>query len=136
MDSALIDEIGNTASDHIKISTRGFDIDRYKLVETGVDTGIFTGEVILTGFDFNADGDLATGNVGGVAGNDVGGTATSADGTGPTNGYLETSDDDGLTVSFEYSEDETVVGSALISIYIEVVFTSMRNNPLEKNYRN
>jgi hypothetical protein len=114
MDSALIDEIGNTASDHIKISTRGFDIDRYKLVETGVDTGIFTGEVILTGFDFNADGDLATGNVGGVAGNDVGGTATSADGVGPTNGFLETSDDDGLTVSFEYSEDETVVGSALI----------------------
>jgi hypothetical protein len=57
MDSALIDEIGNTAADHIKISTRGFDIDRYKLVETGVDTGIFTGEVTLVGFDFDADGD-------------------------------------------------------------------------------
>ena len=103
-DSALIDEIGNTAADHIKISTRGYDIDRYKLVETGTDTGIFTGEVILTGFAHDADG---------VTGNDTNPT-TSADGTGPTDGKLQTSDDDGLTVSFEFSEDETVVGSALI----------------------
>jgi hypothetical protein len=105
MDSALIDEIGNTNADHIKVSTRGYDIDRYKLVETGVDTGIFTGEVILVGYSFDADGD-------GV--NDLGVHSTSADGTGPTDGFLQTSDDDGLTVSFEYSEDETVVGSALI----------------------
>jgi hypothetical protein len=97
-------EIGNTTADHIKISTRGYDIDRYKLVETGVDTGIFTGEVILTGFAHDADG---------VSGNDTSPT-TSADGTGPTDGKIQTSDDDGLTVSFEYSEDETVVGSALI----------------------
>ena len=33
---------------------------------------------------------------------------------GPTDGLLETSDDDGLTVSFEFSEDETVVGSSLV----------------------
>ncbi|MEK9699409.1 MAG: hypothetical protein VW270_26765, partial [Candidatus Poseidoniales archaeon] len=105
MDSALIDEIGNTNADHIKISTRGYDIDRYKLVETGIDTGIFTGEVILVGYSFDADGD---GNA------NLGVKSTSADGVGPTDGYLETDNDDGLTVSFEYSEDETVVGSALI----------------------
>jgi hypothetical protein len=104
-DSNLVDEIGNTTADHIKVSTRGYDIDRYKLVETGVDTGIFTGEVILIGYAFDADGDGT---------NDLGVKSTSADGTGPTNGYLQTDDDDGLTVSFEYSEDETVVGSALI----------------------
>jgi hypothetical protein len=116
MNSNLIDEIGETTADHIKVSTRGFSIDQYKLVETGVDTGIFTGEVILTGFDFDADGDVTTGNVGSTgSGKDVGGTATST-GTsnGPTDGKLETSYDDGLTVSFEFSEDETVVGSALI----------------------
>jgi len=104
-DSNLIDEIGESATDPIKVSTRGFDIDNYRLVETGTDTGIFTGEVILTGFAHDADGD-------GV--NDAPTQLTSADGGGPTDGFLETDDDDGLTVSFEFSEDETVVGSALI----------------------
>jgi hypothetical protein len=103
-DSNLIDEVGNSAEDPIKVSTRGFNLDPYKLVETGTDTGIFTGEVILTGFlAHDADGD-------GIEG-DAPGTTT---GTGPTDGYLASDDDDGITVSFEFSEDETVVGSALV----------------------
>ncbi|WP_299291966.1 hypothetical protein [Nitrosopumilus sp.] len=107
-DSDLVDEIGDTDLDPIKVSTRGSDLDNYKLVETGTDTGIFTGEVILTGFTHDADGDSTTG----TDGNDVvSGTAT---GNGPTDGLLPADDDDGLTVSFEFSEDETVVGSALI----------------------
>ncbi|MEK9698119.1 MAG: hypothetical protein VW270_20280, partial [Candidatus Poseidoniales archaeon] len=108
-DSNLVDEIGNTSTDPIKVSTRGYEINTYKLVETGTDTGIFTGEVILTGFNFDADGDSSTGN---ASGYDV--TTGSATGNGPTDGLLPTDDDDGLTVSFEFSEDETVVGSALI----------------------
>ncbi|MGY5141421.1 MAG: hypothetical protein ACW9WZ_00030 [Nitrosopumilus sp.] len=108
-DSNLVDEIGETTTDAIKVSTRGYERDNYKLVETGTDTGIFTGEVILTGFNFDADGDSSTGN---ASGYDV--TTGSATGSGPTDGKLPTSDDDGLTVSFEFSEDETVVGSALI----------------------
>jgi hypothetical protein len=43
-DSNLIDEIGDTTNDAIKISTRGYSINNYKLVETGTDTGIFTGK--------------------------------------------------------------------------------------------
>jgi translation initiation factor IF-1 len=106
-DSALIDEIGNTADDAVKVATRGNKIDQYKLVETGTDTGIFTGEVILTGFtSHDADGDGTTG--------DATGSGPSATGSGPTNGLLPADDDDGLTVSFEFTEDETVVGSALI----------------------
>ncbi|QLH03505.1 hypothetical protein C5F47_08110 [Nitrosopumilus cobalaminigenes] len=101
-DGDLVDEIGNTDVDPIKISTRGFDLDNYKLVETGTDTGIFTGEVILTGFAHDADGDE----------NDD--TNPRTTGSGPTDGFLQTDDDDGLTVSFEFSEDETVVGSSLI----------------------
>ena len=108
-DGDLIDEIGNSDLDPIKISTRGSDLDNYKLVETGTDTGIFTGEVILTGFTHDADGDSTTGD---ANGNDV--VSTSPRGTGPTDGLLPADDDDGLTVSFEFSEDETVVGSALI----------------------
>ena len=106
-DGDLIDEVGDSDLDPIKISTRGFDLDNYKLVETGTDTGIFTGEVILTGFEHDADGDGTTGD----SGID---TNPRTSGNGPTDGFLQTDDDDGLTVSFEFSEDETVVGSALI----------------------
>ena len=103
-----IDTIGNTDLDPIKISTRGADLDNYELVETGTDTGIFTGEVVLTGFAHDADGNPLTGV---DNGND---TNPRTEGSGPTDGFLQSDDDDGLTVSFEYTEDEVVVGSALI----------------------
>ena len=110
-DGDLIDEIGESDLDPIKVSTRGFDLDNYKLVETGTDTGIFTGEVILTGFTHDADGNSETGDS--ATGSDTN-PRTSTGRVGPTDGFLQTDDDDGLTVSFEFSEDETVVGSALI----------------------
>ncbi|KAG2477625.1 MAG: hypothetical protein NPMRTH1_1030001 [Nitrosopumilales archaeon] len=110
-DSDLIDEIGESALDPIKVSTRGNNIDRYKLVETGTDTGIFTGEVILTGFAHDADGD---GTNDAPTQTLADGSGTSPDQTGPTDGFLATDDDDGITVAFEFSEDETVIGSALI----------------------
>jgi hypothetical protein len=113
-DSNLIDEIGDTADDEVRVATRGHKLPNYKLVETGTDTGIFTGEVILTGFAFDADGDRTTGDANGFDTNPVTGTVNGGTATGPTDGYLESDDDDGLTVSFEFTEDETVVGSALI----------------------
>jgi hypothetical protein len=58
-DSSLVDSIGETADDPIKVSTRSFSVKQYKLVETSFDTGIFTGEVILTGFSHDADGNGA-----------------------------------------------------------------------------
>ena len=106
MDSGLVDEIGNTASDPIKVSSRGNELTTYKLVESGADTGIFIGEVTLAGFAHDADGDGT---------NDITGTANDlTTGSGPTEGKLAVTDNDGLTVSFEFSEDETVVGSALV----------------------
>jgi len=114
-DSDLIDEIGETSLDPIKVSTRGKSLKSYKLVETGTDTGIFTGEVILTGFSHDADGDISTGTATtGFDTSPVTGTSTGGTAVGPTDGFLETDDDDGITISFEFSEDETVVGSALI----------------------
>jgi hypothetical protein len=102
-DSNLIDEIGEQNSDPLKVATRGHQLNKYKLVETGTDTGIFTGEVILTGFNHDTNGA------------DAGGVPNfQTTGSGPTGGFLESDDDDGLTVSYEFSEDETVVGSALI----------------------
>jgi len=116
-DSNLVDEIGTSNSDPIKVATRGHDINKYQLTETGTDTGIFTGEVILVGFCHDADGLTTTGATSGSTcptGSDAGTVSDSADSTGPTDGFLGADDDDGLTVSFEFSEDETVVGSALI----------------------
>jgi hypothetical protein len=88
----LVDTIGEHDYNPIKVSTRSQDLDNYMLVETGPDTGIFAGEVLLTPF---ANG-------------------TKTFGSGPNDGVLEATSDDGITVSFEFSEDETVVGSALI----------------------
>ena len=108
-DSDLVDEIGETNDDPIKVSTRGAELNNYRLVETGTDTGIFAGEVILTGFNHDADGNPNTGDRGLDVVNDGRGS-----GSGPTSGKLPTSDDDGITVSFEFSEDETVLATALV----------------------
>ena len=104
-DSNLIDDIGNTASDPLIVQTRTAKIpSNYRLAETGTDTGIFTGEVILRGFIHDADGD----------GTDDFTSSSTQSGSGPTDGLLSAKDNDGITISFEFNEDETVIGSALI----------------------
>ena len=116
MDSGLVDEIGNTTDDPVKVSTRGNELDQYKLVESGADTGIFIGEVTLAGMIHDADGDGTndiTSNASTLTSDSYDGDGTPAQ-TGPTEGKLAVTDNDGITVSFEFSEDETVVGSALV----------------------
>ena len=76
-------------------------------METGVDTGIFTGYVILTG-DPNLKGTQ------GVDGEGQNPTGAGPSGTGPTDGFLPAENDDGVSVSFEFTRDQTVTGSALI----------------------
>ena len=108
-DGGLVDQIGDTDDDPLIVQTRSQKLTGYKLAETGTDTGIFSGEVILKGFDHDADGDSSTG----TDGKDVT-SQSAASGSGPTDGTLKALDDDGLTVSYEFNEDEVVVGSALI----------------------
>lgn len=108
LDSDIVDEIGATAPYTVQIRSNQSSIDNYKLVETGLNTGIFTGEIALTGFLHDADGNTTTGD---DNGNDV--VSRAPTGSGPTDGFLP-ADDDRITVSFEFSEDETVVGSAFI----------------------
>ena len=104
IDSDQVDEIGDTDEYPIRVSTRGEEIDQYKLVETGADTGIFTGEIILTGMDhIDADGDGNDGDASGLT-----------QGSGPTNGQIATESESGISVSFKYSDGETVSSSALI----------------------
>ncbi|MCV0392566.1 MAG: hypothetical protein K5790_04635 [Nitrosopumilus sp.] len=110
-DKFKIDEIGTTDANEIKISTRGQKLSQYKLVETGFDTGIFTGSVILTGFKHDADGNPSSGDVDGY---DTSPRTTPAKKGGPTNGFIETKNDDGITVSFRYTERDTITSSSLI----------------------
>ncbi|MEM4391534.1 MAG: hypothetical protein QXG67_01960, partial [Candidatus Nitrosotenuis sp.] len=103
-DSNRIDEIGASTADPLRISTRGDRLSTYRLVETGPDTGIFTGEVILTGIE---GVDIGTPENPAVP-------SAARGGTGPTNGFLRATENDGISVSYEFSDRETVVGSALI----------------------
>jgi len=103
-DSNLVDDIGTDRDNRVIVQTRTARIDNYRLAETGTDTGIFTGEVILAGFQHDADGD----------GNDDITESAVQTGDGPTDGKLSARNTDGITIAFEFNEDETVVGSALV----------------------
>lgn len=105
-DPNLIDTIGDTDY-HLSVSTKHYMLSPYKLVETGVDTGIFTGYVILTG-------NSTIKGAGGVDGFGKEPTGIGPSGTGPTNGFLPADNDDGISVSFEFTQGQFVTGSSLI----------------------
>lgn len=95
-DSNSVDEIGNLNTSKITISTSNHLLNQYKLVETGKDTGIFTGEIILTGFRHNVDGNSLTG----IDGMDTQPRTIPSINGGPTDGYLETGANDLITIMF------------------------------------
>ncbi len=109
-DPNMIDEIGVTTDDKITVSTSGHSIP-YRLVETGPNTGIFSGYVTLTG-DPALKG---TTGVDGQGTNPTGIQSTCNPTCGPTNGFLPSEGTDGITVSFEYNRDQVVTNSAPIS---------------------
>ena len=104
-DTSLVDTIGGSGGS-LTAQTRDSQLTAYRLDETGVDTGIFAGEITLQGFAHDADGD-------GSSEGPFGGTQSKT-AAGPTDGLLKASESDGITVSFEYTEDSTVVSSSLI----------------------
>ena len=76
-------------------------LENYELVETGTDTGIFVGEIRLTGFQYDKLDQNIINNFGKTFGK------------GPTNGMLSANNDDGIMVEYK-TKSETIVGSALI----------------------
>ena len=98
-----IDSIGTQERHFIKIHTGEHSLKPYKLTETEPNSGIFTGEIILTGFLHDVDDD----------GNPD--THPRTTGSGPTNGYLEVERDGGLTISFEFADGVVLTTSAMIS---------------------
>ncbi|MDE1829855.1 MAG: hypothetical protein KGI25_06000 [Thaumarchaeota archaeon] len=123
-DPNLIDTIGETQDDKISVCTTGHCIP-YKLSETGTNTGIFSGYVDLTG-DPTQKG--AQG-IDGAGENPSGTISTCNTICGPTNGMLPTTGNDGISVSFEYSRDQTVTGSALIRWHLGEIQWLQSNYP-------
>tara|TARA_Y100000590_G_scaffold10711_1_gene13199 strand:- start:177 stop:1358 length:1182 start_codon:yes stop_codon:yes gene_type:complete len=98
----LIDSIGGDPNYSIDIYTNNHRLSEYKLYETDPSSGIFTGEIILTGFLHDVDG------------NGVNDTNPRTLGGGPNGGYLQNDKDSGITVSFEFADGVILSESAEI----------------------
>ncbi len=98
-DRYLIDSIGDMDSHPIKIATSEHSLEPYRFTETDVNSGIFTAEVILTGFshDVNGDGNFDT--------------TPRTIGSGPTSGFLQVDRDSTITISFEFADGVILVES-------------------------
>ena len=94
-----IDSIGQSESHSIKISSGENFLKPYRLTETSSNSGIFSGEIILTGFLHDVDGD------------GIFDTNPKTTGDGPTNGFLESDNDDSITISFEFADGVVLVES-------------------------
>ena len=99
----LVDSIGGTSEHPIKISTSDHFLKPYRFTETDANSGIFTAEVILTGFSHDVDGD-----------GDFDTTPRTV-GTGPTNGFLEVDRDSAITISFEFADGVVLIESVPVS---------------------
>jgi hypothetical protein len=114
-DRHLIDSIGGNEDHPIKISTGSNSLEPYRFTETGVNTGIFTAEVTLTGFLHDADGD-----------GDIDTTPRTL-GNGPTSGFLAVERDSAITISFEFADGVVLLESVLTTWNIGNVQFSENN---------
>ena len=88
----------------VDVATNEDKLPNYKLNRTGSNTGIFTGEICLSGFPYYVENHPQFDNP------HLGITK----GDGPVNGLIKCINEDAFQVSFQFSQNETVVGSALI----------------------
>ena len=107
--SNKIDSIGETDSHAIKISSGENFLKPYRLTETTSGSGIFSGEIILTGFLHDVDGDGSFD------------TNPKTSGNGPTNGFLEVENNDSITISFEFADGVVLTESIPITWNMGVI---------------
>lgn len=107
--SNQIDSIGESDSHPIKISSGENFLKPYRLTETSSSSGIFSGEIILTGFLHDVDGDGTFD------------TNPKTSGTGPTNGFLQVENDDSITISFEFADGIVLTESIPITWNMGVI---------------
>ena len=104
-----IDSIGQSESHPIKISSGENFLKPYRLTETSSNSGIFSGEIILTGFLHDVDGD------------GIFDTNPKTFGNGPTNGFLESDVDDSISISFEFADGVVLTESIPIKWNMGVI---------------
>ena len=119
-DRYLIDSIGDDEDHPIKISTQEHSLTPYRFTETDVNSGIFTAEIILTGFSHDVDGD-----------GDVDTTPRTI-GNGPTSGFLEVDRDSAITISFEFADGVVLTESVPVQWNIGKIQFSEENYLSEK----
>ena len=115
-----IDSIGGDEDHPIKISTGSHSLSPYRFTETEVNSGIFTAEIILTGFSHDVDGD------------GIFDTTPRTSGSGPTSGFLETDRDSAMTISFKFANGVVLVDSVPIKWNIGQIQFSEQNYLLDK----
>lgn len=118
MDPDKIEKIGGGDIGTIIIKTRMGIISNYELIETGPDTGIFTGEFCLTGFRYGKIPPDLLHNFENTLGN------------GPTDGQIAVGSNDGLTIEFKRGST-SVVASALIRWNVGEIQWHSANYPLD-----
>ena len=116
----LVDTIGNFEEHPITIATRDQSLKPYTLTETDPSSGVFVGEVTLTGFlhDANGDGEVDT--------------LPRTFGSGPTNGFIESTSEDAITISWTFADGVTLVHSVPISWNIGQIRFSDSNFLVDK----
>ena len=97
-----IDSIGGDPNYSVDVYTNNHRLTEYRLYEINPSSGIFTGEIILTGFLHDVDGD------------GIDDTNPRTSGGGPNDGYLQSEEDSGITVSFEFADGVVLSESAEI----------------------
>ena len=107
--SNQVNSIGDSNSHPIKISSGENFLKPYRLTETSSSSGIFSGEIILTGFLHDVDGD---GNFD---------TNPKTSGNGPTNGFLQVENNDSISISFEFADGVVLTESVPITWNMGVV---------------
>lgn len=116
-----IDSIGDDRDHQVKISTASNSLGPYRLTETSPNSGTFAGEITLTGFSHDVDGDGASD------------TTPRTSGNGPTSGLLEAERDDGITISFEFADGVVLTKSVKISWNVgEIAFSNPSYLPDEQ----
>ncbi|WP_428325594.1 hypothetical protein [Nitrosopumilus sp.] len=84
----------------VRIYTSDHELRNYKLSKAG--NGLFTGQITLSGFTHDADGDGKSDTIPQTTGN------------GPNNGFIETTRDDEITISIRFADGDKIKKTAKI----------------------
>ena len=118
-DSNTVERLGSFNGKDIEISTKSGNTLDYIFTETVKDSGIFLGEIQLTGisdFDINGDGIVDTNGI--------------TYGQGPYNGMIGTINDDELIVRYQVTPENYITNSVPIKMFEgEISIYQSKKNP-------